>query len=282
MALDLTQPGTEGEMKQIGGQIYKFLGGYWYLVTGWDASGPVLDPYPSGTTEGEFWPGGGVTPPEEEPPPEGEPPKEGDIKTEDGILYTFTNGQWVETTYTEAIANPWAAGSPRFMEERYGRWPGFGTAMGLFGRSHLAPSEQYTAGLEPQLGALYDISGRLGTAPGMGGYSPQGMFSEWAPSYARNPFSMYAQARGMLGSAFGMTPEARSTAGVGYGSGAIDELLRSGLRTQLGKSTSGWLAGQLPSAEQSWLAQYPEQGPGTGAPSFLDYVKQKYNLGQYF
>lgn len=176
--------------------------------------------------------------------------------------------------------NPWLPGSSQFMEEEYGRWPGFGTELGLFGRQYLSPHEQYQAGLQPGLETLYDVGGRMSTAGGFSQYAPGGMFSQWAPQYAQDPFAMYGLARGMMGNVFGMTPEQRAGADIGYGTapGDISDLMAMGLRTQLGKGTAGWLAGKMPTEQQSWLSQYPQQQ----GPSFLDYIREKYNLGQYF
>ena len=180
----------------------------------------------------------------------------------------------------QAGINPWAAGTPEFMEEAYGRWPGFGTAMGMYGRQYLKPYEQYQAGLQPGLETLYDVGGRMGTRGGFGQYAPGGMFSQWAPQYAQDPRAMYGLARGMMGNVFGMTPEQRAGAEVGYGTAPQDlaSLMQMGLRTQLGKGTAGWLAGKMPAEQQAWTAQYPQQQ----GPSFEDYIREKYNLGQYF
>ena len=178
------------------------------------------------------------------------------------------------------MGSPWAKGTPQFMEEEYGRWPGFGTALGLFGRQSLTPHEQYLASMQGPLERLYDIGGRMGTAGGFGQYAPGGMFSEWAPQYAQNPFAMYGLAQGMMGDVMGMNPEQRATTNIGYETNprAVEDLLSLGLRTQLGKGTAGWLSGKLPAERQSWLSQYPQQQ----GPSFMDYISQKYNLGQFF
>lgn len=179
-----------------------------------------------------------------------------------------------------AIQNPWPAGSPEQMEEMYGRWPGYGTALGLFGKQYLSPYQKYQAGMQPGLETLYDVGGRMGTAGGFSQYAPGGMFSQWAPQYATDPRSMYGRAQSMMGSVFGMSPEQRAGADVGYGTAPQDlaSLLTMGLRTQLGKGTAGWLAGKMPAEQQTWMAQDPQQQ----GPSFLDYLKAKYNLGQYF
>lgn len=173
-------------------------------------------------------------------------------------------------------------GSPTWMEEAYGRWPGYGTALGLYGRQYMSPYEQYQAGLGDPLSRLYDISGRMGTAGGFPQYAPGGMFSQWAPQYAQNPFAMYTLARSMMGDVMGMTPEQRGGAGMAYGGGDLGPLLEMALRQQVGKQTAGWISGQLPIAQEQWQQQYPGWVAGAGQPSFLDYVRQKYNLGQFF
>lgn len=173
----------------------------------------------------------------------------------------------------------WATGSAPWMEELYGRWPGYGTAMGIYGQNYLRPFQQYQASQVEPLSNLYDIAGRMGTAGGFAQYAPNTMFSQWAPGYAQNPQQMYGLAQQMMGSAYRMTPEQRATTGVTAGEGDLSNLLEMGLRTRLGRNTAGWLAGRIPSEQQAWTAQYPT---GTGGPSFLDYVMNKYGLGRYF
>jgi len=173
-------------------------------------------------------------------------------------------------------------GSPEWMEERYGRGAGFGTALGTYGRQYLSPFEEYLAGRHQLLDPLYDISTRMGTAGGFGQYLPGGMYSQWAPQYARNPFEMYGLAKSMMGNVFGMTPEQRATTGITAGGQDFGSLLEMALRTSLGKRTAGWMAEQVPGAYQSWVSEYPGWTAEGGEPSFLNYLKQKYNLGQFF
>lgn len=187
-------------------------------------------------------------------------------------------------TERNLFENPYAVGSPEFMEEYYGRWPGFGTALGLYGRQALSPYEQYQAGMQPQLETLYDVGGRMGRV-GLTQYDPNQLFSQWAPPYAQNPFAMYAQARGMMGGLIGLTPEQRAQAEITTEGADFPALLQMGLRSQLGKQTAGWMAGQIPAARQAYSAQYPQTGMAEGlqgAPSFMDYIMQKYNLGGFF
>lgn len=186
--------------------------------------------------------------------------------------------------YAPMQASPYAPGSPEWMEERYagpgdpyGRWAGFGTALGLYGRQQLAPYERYMVGQQPQLESLYNILGRWGGVGGQPEYAP-GMFSQWAPQYAQNPFAMYGMARGMLGDVFGMTPE---QSGMAYGGGGIGNLLQMALRPQLGKQAAGWMGQQMPIAQEQWQQQYPGWVAGGGQPTFIDYIKEKYKLGEY-
>ena len=230
---------------------------------------------------------------EEEPEPIISGCEEGTTSGTGVNQYTCINGKWVYTGEAPtgyepgepSYGEPWAVGSPEWMEEHYwDRWAGMGTALGLYGKQGLSPYEQYLKGQLGPTSALYDIYGRMSTVPGYG-YEAPGMFSPWGARYAQDPFAMYGMARGMMGDVFGMTPEERGMADLGYESGAMADLMRMGLRPQLGRQTAQWLAGKLPVMREAWQAQYPgwtAETAGAGQPSFYDYARQKYNIGQYF
>lgn len=174
---------------------------------------------------------------------------------------------------------PWGVGTPPYMEELYGRWPGFGTALGLYGRAHLSPHEQYLASRAEPLSLMYDIGGRM--APY--GYAPDSMYSEWAPGYAQNPAAMYGLAENMMGSLVGMSPELRAQAEMPATGGDFGSLLEMALRTRLGRNTANWISGRIPAEQQAYTAMYPQQMMDTfTGPTFLDYVLNKYGIAGYF
>lgn len=167
-------------------------------------------------------------------------------------------------------------GSPEWWEMVGGARPGYMSALGLLGKEYQSPFQQYQAGMFDPLQTMWQMASPMA----MMGYPSMdpgtGMFSQWAPQYAQDPFSMYGMARGMLGNVMGMTPEQRGTLGMGGGAGSFADILGMGLRSQLGPGAS-WLAGRVPQLQQQWMAQDPLSQAG----SFIDYIREKYNLGQW-
>lgn len=217
---------------------------------------------------------------------------EGETTYIGNILNKCVNGQWVEQEFGPAApgggtmateqnlyTQPYAAGSPQWMEEVYGPQAGYMTGLGLFGKQGRSPYQSYQERLYDPLTRLYDLSSQF-TAGGVGGYNPGGFMGQWGQPYAENPFAMYAQARGMMGDVMGMAPEQRAGFGLQGPTAALQDLLGMGLRQQIGLPGASWLSGRLPQEQESWVAQYPQQG--AGAPNFMDYLREKYNLGQYF
>lgn len=224
----------------------------------------------------------------------------GDTKGYGATLEICKNGQWVsspeawsqygttpattpatygggETMVQNLYTNPYSVGSPEWMEEVYGPRAGYMTGLGLFGKQGRSPYQSYQERMYDPLSRLYDLSSQF-TAGGVGGYEPGGFMGQWGQPYAENPFAMYAQARGMMGDVMGMAPEQRAGFGLQGPTAALQDLLGMGLRQQIGLPGASWLSGRLPQEQESWVAQHP-QGQG---PNFMDYIKAKYNLGQYF
>ncbi len=166
-------------------------------------------------------------------------------------------------------------GSPQWTEETYGPQAGYLSGLGLYGKGYQSPYQQYQAGMYDPLNLLWQMQAPMAMA-GQPGYQPTQYLSQFAPQYAEDPFSMYAMARGTLRDVMGMAPEQRAgMPGAEYG-GGIAQLLGLGLRQQLGPGAE-WLQGRVPAERTQWMAQYPQQL----GPTFLDYIKQKYNLGQW-
>lgn len=184
----------------------------------------------------------------------------------------------VAPPYISPVMPP--VGSPEYapwIEETTGMpQAGYMAGLGLYGKAYQTPYQQYQAGMYDPLHFLWQMQAPMEMG-GFGGYNPTQYLSQFAPQYGQNPFSMYAMARSTLGDVFGMRPEQRAgMPGAEYG-GGLAQLLGLGLRQQLGPG-AGWLQGRIPSERTQWMAQYPMQQ----GPSFLDYIRSKYNLAQYF
>jgi len=204
------------------------------------------------------------------------------------------NGSWQPTSATQPFpeetamgttaeqnlyAQPYAVGSPQWMEEVYGPRAGYMTGLGMYGKQGRTPYQSYQERLYDPLTRLYDLASQF-TAGGVEGYQPGGFMGQWGQPYAENPFAMYGQAKGMMGNVMGMSPEQRAGFGLQGPTAALQDLMGMGLRQDIGLPGAQWLSGRLPQEQEAWVSQYPQQG--AGAPSFLDYVTQKYNLGKYF
>lgn len=167
-------------------------------------------------------------------------------------------------------------GSPEWWEMVGGARPGYMGALGLLGKEYQSPWQQYMAGQYDPLQMMWQLASPMA----MMGYPSMdpgtGMFSQWAPQYAQDPSAMYGMARGMLSNVMGMTPEQRGTLGMGGGGGSFADLLGMGLRSALGPGAS-WLAGRVPQLQQQWMARDPLGKVG----SFIDYIREKYDLGQW-
>ncbi len=224
------------------------------------------------------------------PTPPSDTPTEGEYRSFNNILYRLVNGQWVSQEFgpeapggeqplaeQNLYSQPYAVGSPQWMEEVYGPRAGYMTGLGMYGKQGRTPYQSYQERLYDPLSRMYDLSSQF-TAGGVPGYEPGGFMGQWGQPYAENPFAMYAQARGMMGDVMGMAPEQRAGFGLQGPTAALQDLMGMGLRQQVGLPGAQWLSGRLPQEQESWVSQYP-QGQG---PSFLDYVTNKYNLGRYF
>lgn len=178
--------------------------------------------------------------------------------------------------------NPFPVGTPSWYAWRNDPYMAYKSMMGFRGRDYLAPNERYQLEQYNPLKMLFDVGQTMSFSHPQTGMMNQPYFHEWAPSYAQNPFAMYGLAKNMMGDVFSMTPEKRGSYGLGEGEGNIGQLLQMGLRRSMGGAASSWLGGRVPLERQLWGEKYPEWAPGGEQPSFLDYLKNKYNLGQYF
>ena len=195
---------------------------------------------------------------------------------------------------TPGIRNPlwgtYATGSPEYWEER-GGWGdpmAFKTSRGIVGQTTLSPFQQYINNMYEPLQALGGMQGAFSQMPGRG----QGLGGNWAPTgdymtqwmqpYMKNPASMYNLANRMLGETLNM-PYSEREGVAGLTGTDIGGLLGMGLRgSGLGPGAQ-WLAGRMQPEMENWQQQYPEWDPAVSqGGSFLDYVKQKYNLGRFF
>jgi hypothetical protein len=191
-------------------------------------------------------------------------------------------GFGVGDTTTIPNTSPWSdydVGSPKWIEYVYGReHPEYGylAGLGLLGKEGRTPYQSYLENLYGPLSRLYDLSSKFATA-GMG-QSPGDTLAGYSTPFTQNPFAMFQQAKSMLGQTTGMTPEQRASLGLQGPTAALQDLMGMGLRGSLGIPGATWLANRLPQEEEQWVAKYPQQQ----GPSFMDYLVQKYNLGQYF
>ncbi len=201
------------------------------------------------------------------------PPPPADIPlpdTQQGTIAPFGAQQ-------DLFQNPFAVGSPEWMEEVYGPRAGYMTGLGLYGKQGRTPFQSYQERLYDPLSRLYDLSSQF-AAGGVSDTTPGGFMGQWGQPFAQNPFAMYAQARGMMGNVMGMAPEQRASFGLQGPTPALQDLMGMGLRQELGLPGAQWLSGRLPQEQEAWVSQYPQQQ----GPNFLDYVTQKYNLGRFF
>ncbi len=178
----------------------------------------------------------------------------------------------------------YALGSPEYWEEK-GGWgypAAYKQALGLTGRTTLAPHEEYLAGMYEPLAALGGMQGALAQMPGYQNQfaAPGPYMTQWMQPYTQSPSAMYGLAQQLLGQTLGM-PFAEREQIPGMTGTDIGGLLGMGLRPQLGPGAQ-WLAGRVPAEMETWQQQYPEWMAGAGQPSFLGYLKEKYNLGRYF
>ena len=162
--------------------------------------------------------------------------------------------------------------------------------LGLGTQNYYNPAQQYQMQQFDPLNMMYGLRGRMASV--IPPLAPGGTFADYAFPFAGNMSGqgMQNQAKGLLGALMGWNPEQRAQAGAVYeptysegertGGGNIAELqqlIQQALRGQLGRPGANWLAGNLPAEQQRWAGGQAQGQTGT----FLDYIRQKYNLGSF-
>lgn len=175
--------------------------------------------------------------------------------------------------------------APRETEDIFDPFTAYLQRLGLGQRNYLNPAEQYQVGQYNPLSTMYGVQGRMAT-----------QFPELLPGYFtdyalgnpnRTGGNIYGYANSLMSKILGATPEARGTMGTvweptwsegertsGGNIAELQQLLQTALRQNLGRPGANWLAGNLPAEQQRWAGGLAQGGTGT----FLDYIRQKYNL----
>uniref|UniRef100_A0A6M3KLW5 Uncharacterized protein n=1 Tax=viral metagenome TaxID=1070528 RepID=A0A6M3KLW5_9ZZZZ len=180
--------------------------------------------------------------------------------------------------------NTYPIGSPEWWEmvqmERNPNNPDYSTgymkALGLMGRQQLNPWEQYQANAYGDLSNLWG-QGNTMAAMGYGGMKTDPFMANWGAQMAQDPSQMYGYARNMLNNVMGMTPDQRGQVGMMGGEGNFADVLRMGLQSTMGGAAASSLAKQVPILQQQYLAENPQ----SKGPSFIDYLRTKYNLDEW-
>jgi len=205
-------------------------------------------------------------------------------------------------TPTPTVTQPgqtalWGAGLGQ-TEAAYDPFTAFLQMLGLGGKSYYTPQEQYEIGQYRPLENLYNLQGRMagvepayapGTTPGS-----ENPFVDFLTKLSGQGQTASTQAVKVLTSILGWNPEQREQAevtynpsqgvteegNIGMATNNLDELqalIREALRGTLGRPGANWLASQLGGQQK----QFWQQQALGGGSSFLDYLKQKYNLGSF-
>src|SRR3990167_5121505 len=170
-------------------------------------------------------------------------------------------------------------------EHAYGEPSGYRAGVGLMegGLRAGTPAGSFLQKSAGRLQDLYDVWGKLAMETGSAGTFPAalGTFAQGVTS----PFSQYAMARNILGSAGGLGREALGRIGLGWDQPqAVGNMLATALGGRVGRPGLEWLQDRIPSAQESYLGEYPSISPfgtPTGAePTFLDYLKRRFNLAR--
>ena len=159
--------------------------------------------------------------------------------------------------------------------------------MGLGTQNYYNPAQQYTMQQFDPLNMLYGLQGRMGTVDP--GWAPRSTGADYAYDFTgRGSTPIQGRARSLMQQIMGWSPEQRAQAGTTYeptwsegertssgNIGELQQLIQQALRKQLGRPGANWLAGNLPAEQQRWAGTQAQGGTDT----FLDYIRQKYNLG---
>jgi hypothetical protein len=177
---------------------------------------------------------------------------------------------------------------------------------GLLGAPVAQPGTRFARGLYDPLRSVFDIQGRFGADVGMPAAAWQGL--DDAPSYLsgfRGPGgtyrglqgSIYGRAAELLSGLYGMGGEERGVSGFGF-SPSYDEygqpiegsylspgmqqnLLALGLAGQWGPRAARTFSGRLPRMRELYQERRAA-GQAGGFNNFLDWLSDRYNLGEFF
>lgn len=182
-------------------------------------------------------------------------------------------------------AVPLEATAPMSIPGAYGPFTQYLKRVGLGAGNYWNPAQRYLAGLYEPLRGLFEMQQPLGAA--LGQRTPY--WGDFMSKYLGQPRNVWQQYANLLGGLFGMTPESRGEWGFSfepqYGEfgeqsyegmplSFLQNLVTGGLTPSLGRIGAGWLAQRLPYMQTQWELAGPEQ-------TFLDYIRSKYNLGQW-
>jgi hypothetical protein len=217
--------------------------------------------------------------------------------TKDGQPHTFYwyGGQWLTSEEWASLGTTTGTGgtggtggfsdvltggtSNPNTEETYSPFTAYLQAKGLGTQNYYNPAQNYMINQYEPLSSIYDVRRLMSLVNPS--YDPGNYVSPWAAantgnatSLSRNTLSQLLgfnqEQQGLAGLDF--SPQYNGTDEVGTGNrGYLQGLLKTGLRGVLGN----YLASKIPWEQQQWGNTQAAGGSGT----FLDYLKQKYNLG---
>jgi hypothetical protein len=169
-------------------------------------------------------------------------------------------------------------------------------AQGLLGERTFSPAEGYRRGMYEPLRSIYGLEQTL--APALG--STPGLWQNYMGGFgdARSlPGNIYNRASALLRGLYGLGGAGREAAGVGFSPQYLegDEVIPPGvsqaqqsalfsqaLRPQFGFQGAQRFASRLPVEQNLWEQQAAVGGGGGGGGTFLDWIRDKYNLGRFF
>jgi hypothetical protein len=163
-------------------------------------------------------------------------------------------------------------------EETYSPFTAYLQALGLSNKNFYNPAQNYQISQYDPLSNIYNINRRMSLVNPS--FDPGNYVSPWTSGNVGNATKL---ARETLSNLFGMNQENQGMAGVDYsplfsGTDSVDSnglnelqaLIKTGLRGNLGS----YISNKLPWEQQNWGSSQAAGGGGT----FLDYLKNKYNL----
>lgn len=160
------------------------------------------------------------------------------------------------------------------------------TYLETFGLAHAGatPYEDYLRSQAAPWLTLFQIQQRLGAIPGNASGVTNWLDYLQPFKDSGNTFLIYQQAHNLLSTLRNTPIEQRVPLGYAYyyESDKLDDLqslIRLALRPYVGKPGASWIADRIPSEHQQWLTN-KKADPGHTTGDFLDYVREKYNLGQ--